>query len=184
MTLQLSRETRLLLLKLARQSIRSKQDNQIYSLETVPDELDFNGGCFVTINLRNRLRGCIGNFRDDINIAQNISEMACQAAFADPRFGPVSKDELGMCEIEISVLSPMVKTTADEITVGRDGIYIIKGNSRGVLLPQVATERDWNSKEFLEQTCVKAGLSQNDWKEPDTEIYRFEALIFNENNLN
>ena len=109
--------------------------------------------------------------------------MACQAAFSDPRFGPVSKDELGMVDIEISVLSPMIKTTADEIEVGRDGIYIIKGHSRGVLLPQVATEHQWDRVTFLEQTCSKAGLHTGAYKEPDTEIFRFEALIFSEDNL-
>ncbi len=186
MTFELTREARRLLLKIARQSIKSRQENQPYEMDNLPNELNFNSGCFVTINLRNRLRGgCIGNFSDDTNIAQNVSDMACQAAFSDPRFGPVSKDELGMCEIEISVLSPMIKATAEEITVGRDGIYIIKGHNRGVLLPQVATERGgWDRVEFLEQTCIKAGLNSNAWKESNTEIYRFEALIFNENNLN
>lgn len=184
MDFTLSRAARLFLLKTARNSIKAGQNNKYINTGKVPEELDFSSGCFVTISLRGRLRGCIGNFRDDVNIVENISDMACQAAFADPRFGPVSKDELGMCELEISVLTPMMRAEADEITVGRDGIYIVKGANRGVLLPQVAAEHGWDREKFLEQTCVKAGLAPETWKEPHTEIYRFEALVFSENDLN
>lgn len=183
MNFELSRQSKMFLLKTARCCIKSGQDRCSYDYGDIPEELNFNSGCFVTLHLRGRLRGCIGTFRNDENIVKNVSEMACQAAFADPRFGPVSKDELGMVEIEISVLSPMVKTTADDIKVGRDGIYIVKGSSRGVLLPQVATERRWDEVTFLEETCVKAGLPMEAYKEPDTDIFRFEALIFSENNL-
>lgn len=183
MNFALSREARLMLLKTARESIRSKLYGEPFSVDNVPDELNFSSGCFVTLTLRGRLRGCIGNFRDDINIVDNIAEMAVQAAFSDPRFGPVSKDELGMCEMEISVLSPMIPATAEEITVGRDGIYIMKGYSRGVLLPQVATDHHWDRETFIEQTCAKAGLPLEAWREPDTRIYRFEALVFSENHL-
>ena len=183
MDFDISRENRCLLLKTARASIKAKQNGESFTLPETPDGLDFMSGCFVTIHLRGRLRGCIGNFRDDVNIVENVADMACQAAFADPRFGPVSKDELGMCNIEISVLSPMIKTKAEDITVGRDGIYIVKGFSRGVLLPQVATEHGWDTETFLSQTCVKAGLPPESWKEPETEILRFEALVFQENNL-
>lgn len=183
MNFDISRENRSLLLKTARNSIKAKQKGEKTELPEIPEELRFMSGCFVTLHLRGRLRGCIGNFRDDVNIVENVSEMACQAAFADPRFGPVSMDELGMCDIEISVLSPMMKTTAEEITVGRDGIYIVKGFNRGVLLPQVATDQEWDAETFLSQTCIKAGLPQDAWRDPETEILRFEALVFNENNL-
>ncbi|PLX69180.1 MAG: AmmeMemoRadiSam system protein A [Denitrovibrio sp.] len=182
MDFELNRKSKTMLLKTARNSIKAGQDSQKYTPEDVPVELDFNSGCFVTLHLRNRLRGCIGNFRDDINVVKNVSEMASQAAFADPRFGPVSKDELGMVDIEISVLSPMIKTSAEDIKIGRDGIYIVKGLDRGVLLPQVATENKWDRVTFLEQTCIKAGLHPNAYTEPDTEIFRFEALIFSEDN--
>jgi len=183
MDFSLSRDSRLFLLKAARNAIRSKMDSIVPETGDIPHELGFSSGCFVTIHLRGRLRGCIGNFREDINIVNNVSAMACQAAFSDPRFGPVSKDELGMCDIEISVLSPMIKACAEDITVGRDGIYIIQGSDRGVLLPQVATEYEWDAETFLSQTCVKAGLPTDAWKDPETEILRFEAIVFNENNL-
>lgn len=180
MDFDISREARQLLLKTARESIKAFHNKTDYTLPEISEELEFNSGCFVTLHLRGRLRGCIGNFRDDVNIVQNVSDMACQAAFNDPRFGPVSKDEMCMCEIEISVLSPMKRAKAEEITVGRDGIYIIKGFNRGVLLPQVATENDWNSETFLSQTCLKAGLPSNAWHDEDTEIFRFEAVVFKE----
>lgn len=182
MTFELDRQSKLHLLKIARNSIKAALDSKVYEAETHKG-LDFSSGCFVTLHLRGRLRGCIGNFRDDINIVKNVADMARQAAFSDPRFGPVSKDELGMCEIEISVLSPMEKSDPEEITVGRDGIYITKGFSRGVLLPQVATEHSWDRLTFLEQTCIKAGLPDDAWRDKDTEIFRFEAVIFSEDDL-
>lgn len=179
----LSRQAKLFLLKTARSSIKAAQDRKEYTPDEAPEGLDFTGGCFVTLNLRSRLRGCIGNFRDDIDIIKNVTDMASQAALHDPRFGPVSKDELGMCEIEISILTPMMKTSASEIKVGRDGIYIIKDSHRGVLLPQVAKDHGWDEETFLSQTCVKAGLNAFAWKEKETDIYRFEALVFSENEL-
>jgi len=182
MNFNLSRQSKILLLKTARSSIKSGQDNMKYAVPDIPQDLDFKSGCFVSLHMRGRLRGCIGNFRDDINILKNVSEVAVQAAFSDPRFGPVSKDELGMCSIEISVLSPMTKASAEEIEVGRDGIYITKGFQRGVLLPQVASEHGWDRETFLQQTCFKAGLPQDAWKAEDTVIYRFEAEVFSEDN--
>jgi len=183
MNFDISREARLFLLKTARASIRSKQNNEKFQIEPTPDGLDFKSGCFVTLHLRGRLRGCIGNFNEDTDITENVSKMACQAAFSDPRFGPLSKDELGMVEIEISVLSPMESTKAEEIEVGKHGIYIVNGFNRGVLLPQVAAEQDWDRETFLKQTCVKAGLPEGAWKDEGTKIYRFSAIVFSENHL-
>jgi len=181
--MNLERISKLLLLRTARGSILSKLNKTPQDGIEIPEELNFNSGCFVTLHLRGKLRGCIGNFRDDVNIIDNISQMATQAAFSDPRFAPVSKDEFSQCEIEISVLTPMELTTVEDITVGRDGIYIIRGESRGVLLPQVAVENEWDRDTFLSQTCVKAGLSPDAWQDSVAEIYRFQALIFSEDNL-
>ncbi len=183
MDFELTRESKLFLLKTAKEAIRSKLFGTDNAMPNTPEELSFNSGCFVTLHLRKRLRGCIGNFRDDVNIIRNVAEMAVAAAFSDPRFGPVSRDEFMMCDIEISVLSPMVPAQAEDIKVGRDGIYIVNGYNRGVLLPQVATENEWNETEFLEQTCVKAGLPGQAYKDKDTKIYRFQALVFGADNL-
>lgn len=183
MDFTLTKESQLFLLRTARESIKSKLYGNEPEACPVPLELDFNSGCFVTLHLRKRLRGCIGNFRDDIRIVENVAAMARQAAFSDPRFGPVSRDEFSMCEIEISVLSPMSETTYDSIKVGRDGIYISKGSRGGVLLPQVATENRWDETRFLEQTCVKAGLDTQAYKDSDTKIYSFQAFVFGEGSL-
>jgi len=105
--------------------------------------------------------------------------MAIQAAFHDPRFNALTKEEYDDIEIEISVLSPLKKIDSiDEIQVGTHGIYIEKGFYSGLLLPQVATEYGWDRKTFLEHTCYKAGLPKDAYKEKDTNIYIFSADIF------
>jgi uncharacterized protein (TIGR00296 family) len=110
--------------------------------------------------------------------------MAISAALNDPRFPPVSKEEIDELHIEISVLTPLKKIDDPEIIeIGKHGIYIRKDIFSGLLLPQVATEQGWNRKIFLEQTCRKAGLPPNAYKEPDTDIFIFQALIFNEDDL-
>ncbi len=177
----LSNDSKKFLIELARKSIITKSPYK--TPENIPDELNFKSGCFVTLHKNGNLRGCIGNFRE-IFIVENIYNMAQEAAYADPRFQPLQKEEFNEIEIEISVLSPMIKIdTIKDIKVGRDGLYIRKGFLSGVLLPQVAIEYNWDKLTFLAHTCLKAGLNSNCWKEEDTEIYRFEALVFSENNL-
>ncbi len=108
--------------------------------------------------------------------------MAAAAAFHDPRFRPLGKEELADLEVEISVLSPMrLIKNIDEIRVGTHGLYIVQGPCRGLLLPQVATEYHWDRLTFLAQTCGKAGLPASAWKDPDTKIYIFTAVIFGDN---
>ncbi len=107
--------------------------------------------------------------------------MAVAAASQDPRFPPLSRDELDEVDLEISVLSPLRRIKdVSEIEVGKHGIYIISPRGRGVLLPQVATEYGWDRDTFLDQTCVKAGLAPGCWRDPSTEIYIFSAQIFGE----
>jgi AmmeMemoRadiSam system protein B/AmmeMemoRadiSam system protein A len=138
-----------------------------------------NRGAFVTIHKRGELRGCIGYIEGQGPLHKTIEKMAEAAAFKDPRFTPVKEKELPELEIEISVLTPLKKITdVNEIQVGKHGIYIKKGWSSGLLLPQVATEYGWDRQTFLEHTCQKAGLPSNAWKEKDTEIYIFSADIF------
>ncbi|MFQ5480040.1 MAG: AmmeMemoRadiSam system protein A [Thermodesulfobacteriota bacterium] len=137
-------------------------------------------GLFVTLHKAGSLRGCIGNFTSDTPLYENIKDMACAAAFNDPRFTPVSLEELPSIHIEISVLSPLREIKdINEIEVGRHGIFIQRGYSRGVLLPQVAVENGFDRETFLEHTCMKAGLSPGCWKE-DVKISIFEADIFSE----
>jgi AmmeMemoRadiSam system protein A len=108
-----------------------------------------------------------------------IADMAQAAAFEDPRFPMLTKDEFEKLEIEISVLSPL--TLVDnfrKIEIGRDGLMIKYEMHSGLLLPQVATENNWDRREFLENVCLKAGLPKNSFKDRNAEIYRFEAVIF------
>ena len=153
--------------------------------KTVPDfkvespVLKENRGAFVTIHKRGQLRGCIGYIEGRGPLHKTIEEMAEAAAFRDPRFTPVKEKELPELELEISVLTPLKKIKdADEVQVGKHGVYIKKGWYSGLLLPQVATEYGWDRQAFLEHTCQKAGLPSNAWKEKDTEIYIFSADIF------
>lgn len=174
-------ESKIYLLKIARHSIEMKLENKLSKITTIPPKtLNFKSGCFVTLRLNGELRGCIGNFREDVNIVENVSEMAISAAFSDPRFYPITATELENCKIEVSILSPMIRCKAEDIVVGRDGIYIKKGYYSGVLLPQVAMEYNFDRKTFLDHTCIKAHLKPGCWEDEKTEIYRFEADIFSE----
>ncbi|QAR32830.1 AmmeMemoRadiSam system protein A [Geovibrio thiophilus] len=172
------------LLEIARNAIKSSLDKSPFIIPPVPEGLNFKSGCFVTLYLNGRLRGCIGNFRNDMNIVKNIADMAVQAALKDPRFPPVSQGEFDALEFEISVLSPMIPIkSVEEAEVGRDGLYVVKGFNCGVLLPQVATEYGWDKYEFISHTCAKAGLSFDAWKTDDIELYRFEAVVFGEKSV-
>jgi len=106
--------------------------------------------------------------------------MAIASGWEDPRFPPLDASELDEIEIEISVLSPLRPARPEEIEVGKHGVYITKGFYRGVLLPQVAVEYGWDRETFLAQTCLKAGLHPDAWKEPDTKIEIFSAEVFSE----
>ena len=145
-------------------------------------QLNQHCGCFVTLKNQEMLRGCIGQFTADKPLIQLISEMAVAAATRDPRFldNPITPNELNSLIIEISVLSPLKKTTEPlNLRPGIDGIYITKGNRSGCFLPQVVTETGWNAKQFLENCCThKAALSPDAWKDPDTDVYLFTVDAF------
>ncbi|MGA1862208.1 AmmeMemoRadiSam system protein A [Deferribacter thermophilus] len=182
---ELSFNSKKYLLNVARKTIEKKFNGKLYEPENIPDELNFNSGCFVTLHtISGDLRGCIGNFRNDINIVYNVRDMAIQAAFHDPRFTPLTKDELDNIIIEISILTPMQKVhDIEEIVVGQDGLYVKKGFFSGVLLPQVAVEHNWDKYEFLSYTCLKAGLPPDTWKKGGVDIYKFQAIIFDEKEI-
>jgi hypothetical protein len=138
-----------------------------------------NRGAFVSLHRRGQLRGCIGAIQPNRPLYQVVEEMAAAAAFEDTRFAPLSAHELKDLDLEISVLTPLQRVQdIQEIEVGKHGLYIKKGSYGGLLLPQVATEYKWDRVTFLEETCRKAGLPKNAWKEKGTEIYLFSADIF------
>ncbi len=145
------------------------------------DTLKEQRGVFVTITKSNQLRGCIGYVEGIKPLFIAVEEMALAAAFDDPRFPPLEDEEVEEIEIEISVLSPL-ETVSDpsQIEIGKHGIIIEQGLMRGLLLPQVATEYNWDMQTFLEQTCQKAGLPRDAWQDDSTNIKIFSADIFSE----
>jgi AmmeMemoRadiSam system protein A len=141
-------------------------------------------GAFVTLTINNKLRGCIGYVIPIQPLAKTIIDCAIAAAVDDPRFPPLKPKEVSQIQIEISLLSSLKKIkNIDEIEVGKHGIMITNGFNRGLLLPQVAVEYKWDKISFLEQTCIKAGLDKNAWKNPETVIEIFTADIFSEQNF-
>ena len=136
-------------------------------------------GAFVTLKTHGQLRGCIGHIQAVKPLSQTVIDMAQAAAFQDPRFPPLSKQELDDLSIEISALTPFrTIKNIQEIQVGKHGLYIERGYHSGLLLPQVAEEYGWNTQTFLEQTCHKAGLPKDAWKDGKTKIQIFSAEIF------
>ena len=166
------------LLKIARKTLENKLAGKKipdFKLETE------NRGAFVTLTIHGRLRGCIGTIRPVKPLHQSVQEMAIEAATNDPRFPPVTNNELKDIRIEISALSRLRKVRdVSEIEIGRDGLYIIKGGRAGLLLPQVPVEWGWDRDEFLKQVCQKAGLPEDAWKNKDAVLYRFSADVFHE----
>jgi len=161
----------------------------------VPESLSKNllqpCGVFVTINrLENgekKLRGCIGYPYPTAPLVQAVIDSAINAATQDPRFRPVSQGELDKLVFEVSVLTPpqMVevkkpKEYPAQIKVGEDGLIVERGMYKGLLLPQVPVEWEWDEEEFLCQCCVKAGLSPDYWLIEGTTIYKFQAIVFEE----
>lgn len=135
-------------------------------------------GAFVTLKKRGLLRGCIGFIKPVLPLYQTVIQAAIYAACRDQRFLPVSPDELKDLEIEISVLTPLKKIdNPNFIEVGKHGLFISKGNRSGLLLPQVPVENQWSREIFLQQTCLKAGLPQDAWKQ-EADLFVFEAIVF------
>ncbi len=169
------------LLKLARQSIEvAVREKKVLPVPTdEPEALQRAGGAFVTLKEHGDLRGCIGYMSPMKPLAETVRDVAAFAALEDRRFRPVTEDELGALEYEISVLSPLLKVEdINQIRVGQHGLLIRKGKYQGVLLPQVPTEEGWNRNTFLEQVCVKAGLPEHAWKDEDADLFMFTALVF------
>ncbi len=135
-------------------------------------------GAFVSLHKHGRLRGCIGHFGEDVPLHEIVARMARAAAFEDPRFRPVTKDELKDIDIEISVLTPMRRIhSLDEFELHRHGIYIRQGYRSGTFLPQVADEVNWTKEEFVGHCAQdKAGIGWDGWK--DAELYVYEAIVF------
>jgi AmmeMemoRadiSam system protein A len=182
---KLSDKAKIELLKIARLSIEAEILKTGHPDFKISDEkLEEKRGMFVTLTKAGRLRGCIGHVFPRLALWEATAEVAVSAATSDPRFWPVTKDELDKISIELSVLSPLRQVkNIDEVKIGLHGLYIKRGAKAGVLLPQVAIEHEWDAKTFLEYTCQKAWLPADAWKEQDTEIYVFTAEVFGEEEI-
>ena len=168
---------------IALQSIKDSLDGKRIavansSLFTLHSSLKQKCGAFVSLHKHGRLRGCIGHFGEDYPLYEMVADMARAAAFEDPRFMPVTRDELKDLDIEISVLTPMRRIQSlDEFELHRHGIYIKKGYRSGTFLPQVADEVNWTKEEFVGHCSRdKAGLGWDGWR--DAELYVYEAIVF------
>lgn len=174
----LSKDEKQKILELARQSLREAVCEH-RGPETIPTEGVFGltFGVFVSLHVGGKLRGCIGMVEPSEPLGMCIAQCAASAAMHDARFAPLRAGEVESAEIEVSVLSTPELIRLEEIEIGKHGLLIEQGARRGLLLPQVATEHGLQREKFLEETCRKAGLSRNAWKNEDTNIYGFTCEI-------
>ena len=192
MEFQLSLDEGKYVVRLARDAIETTLHSKIsFRPRNIPLKLQAHCGVFVTLNKvignAHELRGCIGLPYPVKTLAEAIVDSAVSAALNDMRFQPVTSTEMDSIIIEVSVLTPPEiikvedpKDILNHIKVGRDGLIISRGSNRGLLLPQVPVEYGWSKEEFLEQSCTKAWLPRNSWLLQDTEVSKFQAIIFAE----
>ena len=193
MAFDLSLQEGKFLIDLARNAIREYLETRkiIEPPENTPKKLFENCGVFVTINQlksgNKKLRGCIGYPYPTNPLVEAVIDSAINAATQDPRFYPLSSSELQQVIFEVSVLTPPEEVRVDnpkdylsKVKVGQDGLIIQRGVYKGLLLPQVPVEWEWCEEEFLCQCCIKAGLPPDSWLTKDTKIYKFQAIIFEE----
>lgn len=171
------------LLSDARESIASRLESRAGRfVDHAPSEaLNRPCGAFVTLHRGTALRGCIGRMSAPPPLWETVRAMARSAAFEDPRFPPLARDELYSCRIEISVLSPMAPCVDPRsVEIGRHGLYLSSRGCSGVLLPQVPVEQGWGLEEFLDYICRKAGLPPRSYEEEGAALYTFTAEVFSE----
>ena len=193
MTFHLTQEEGDFIVKLARKAVGEylKTGKVINSPKDAPARLRQRCGTFVTINSlkqgKEELRGCIGYPYPTTILTQAVIECAISSATQDPRFHPISAEELDHVVFEVSVLTPPevvnMENTAhlpSKIKVGEDGLIVEKGLYKGLLLPQVAVEYGWDEEDFLCQCCVKAGLPPDSWLVKSTRVHKFQAIVFEE----
>lgn len=176
---EFSHEERALLLKLAHESLLSALEQREISLEPPTAHLAEARGVFTSLYKEGKLRGCVGFVQPLNSVYRAVAEAARAAAFEDMRFYPVTLEEAPQLEIELSILSPPHSARAEDIEVGRHGLMISMAGRRGLLLPQVAVEHNWDRVTFLQQTCLKAGLPGDAWQKGAI-IETFTAEVFGE----
>ncbi len=168
------------LLAIARRALEARVRRQVAPAPERGGALEWPRGAFVTVHCHGDLRGCLGRLDPDTPLADTVAHLAASVSDSDPRFDPIAAGELDAIAVEISVLTPEreVASIAD-IAVGRHGLIVEHRGRRGLLLPQVATEYGWNAETFVAQTCLKAGLPADAWRD-GARILVFEAQVFGE----
>ena len=186
---QLSDKDGEILVKTARRVVTEylKNRTKIKLEQTFESNFSLNSGVFVTLNNPVGLRGCVGFALPDKKLYNALVDAAISAATEDPRFPPVNAEELEEITFEVTVLTPPevihVSDTVEytsRIKVGRDGLIVKRGSNSGLLLPQVPVECGWTGEEFLGYTCEKAGLPRDCWKDKETQVQKFEGIVFKE----
>jgi AmmeMemoRadiSam system protein A len=177
----LSEADRRTLLELARQAIVEAVCHGRL-LGSIPPSalLERQCGVFVSLHVKGKLRGCIGMIEGRGRLGEGIVHCAASAALEDPRFTRMKPEEIENLEIEISLLTPLEPIRAEEVEIGTHGLLVELGGRSGLLLPQVAVEHHLDRERFLEETCWKAGLPRDAWKDPKTKIYGFRCEIVSE----
>jgi AmmeMemoRadiSam system protein A len=181
-SMKLTDEEKQALLQIARTSIQSAVEGlSLPIIKNVDETLRQPRGVFVTLRVNEELRGCIGYVEPLFPLAQATQDVAVKAAMEDPRFLPLSTAELESVTIEISVLSPLeILHDIENVEIGKHGLVISAGYRRGLLLPQVATEYNWDRKQFLNHTAMKAGLSPDAWTRKEAQLFTFTVEKFDE----
>ena len=179
----LNREEQAFLGRVARTAIERGLSGLSVGIEDLPEPptqaLRRVMGAFVTLTRNGHLRGCIGNMSGREPLYLTVARMATAAAFEDPRFPALGRQEWPEVELDISVLGPLSRCPSPELVeIGRHGLLLARGGRSGVFLPQVPVEQGWDRLTYLNQLCVKAGLPPGSWKAPDAELYWYEAFVF------
>jgi len=182
---ELTRDEQLSLVKIARTTLDSViKTGKAPEPRAATARLKEKRGAFVTLHEKGELRGCIGYIEAVQPVYLAVRDMAVSASTEDPRFPPVDASELAAIDIEITVLSPLSRiTNAESVVVGRHGLVIRRGGYSGLLLPQVPVEQGWDRRQFLEYTCLKAGLPTDAWQDKKSELYVFTGQVFGEKSL-
>ena len=170
-------EERAILLKLAHESILSALEHREIPLTPPSPHLSEPRGAFTTIYSHSLLRGCVGYVFPVASVYRTVAETARAAAFEDTRFSPVTLEEATGLEISLSILSPLKAVNPEEVEIGLHGLVVSQGGRRGLLLPQVPVEHQWDRVTFIEQTCRKAGLPLDAWRKGAT-LEAFSAEVF------
>jgi len=178
---RLSSDDWLALVEIARRAISSAiLEKRLPDFPPHPEALSECRGAFVTLYREGNLRGCVGQVESPGPLAEVVARSAINAALYDSRFPPISGEEVASLEIEISVLAALERILPETIVAGHHGLMVVRGSCRGLLLPQVATERKWSGQRLLEETCIKAGLARDAWNDSSTLVFGFTAEVFSE----